>query len=387
MNPRKFCFALFAFVLRSALALAQAAGAPNESPALARDPATGAYQFSWWGQAGRTYFLQQSEDLLHWTYVPVIEPGTGQAIGWGFTSTAPKFFLRLKYTDAATTNPFNDDLDGDGVSNWDELTQGTDPFSASLDTNGLPGDWETHYFGRTGVSPDEDPDGDGLTNLQEYQLGTDPTDSLNSHANFARDGDHNGLGDWWELLNFGHLGNDPNQAAAGKGGLTLKQVFDNGLDLAASSTVGDGIPDAWKIKYHLAPLDPNVANEDPDRDGLTNADEYAAGTDPMNWDSDGDYLPDGQDMAPLVPSPYDPGNVRIDVASDDASDDVLSPGPNFDPAQVDYTSIRVRWDPADYRATATGYRIEKRVDSNPWEELATVGAGTTSQDGPTKSRR
>ncbi len=176
-------------------------------------------------------------------------------------------------------------------------------------------------------------------------------------------------------MHFWHIGNDPNQVVAGKGGLTLKQIFDGGLDLVASSTVGDGIPDGWKIAYGLDANSLTAMNEDPDGDGLTNAEEYAAGTDPMNWDTDGDYIPDGQDMAPLVANPYDPDNVRIDVPSYDT----LSQQPNFDPSQVDYTTIQVQWDPADYGGTATGYRIEKRVDSNPWKELATVGAGTSSQ--------
>lgn len=244
-----------------------------------------------------------------------------------------------------------------------------------LDHNGLPDGWEIQCFGHTGVDPNADEDGDGLTNLQEYHFGIDPIDPLNSNASFAHDSDHNGIADWWEVLNFGHIGNDPNQVIAGKGGLTLKQIFDHGLDLVASSTVGDSIPDAWKIQHYLGPLNPSVANEDPDGDRLTNADEYAAGADPLNWDTDGDYIADGQDTAPLVANPVDPQDVRIDVPSYDA----LSQQPDFDPSQVDYTAIQMQWRPADYGGTATGYRIEKRVDSNPWKELATVGAGTTSQ--------
>jgi hypothetical protein len=47
------------------------------------------------------------------------------------------------------------------------------------DHNGLPDDWEMHYFGHLGVDPNADPDGDGVTNLQEYLNGTDPTDYYN----------------------------------------------------------------------------------------------------------------------------------------------------------------------------------------------------------------
>jgi hypothetical protein len=64
----------------------------------------------------------------------------------------------------------------------------------------------------------------------------------------------------------------------------------------AGSTVGDGIPDDWKVAHGLDPNDPNVALEDPDNDGLTNLEEYQAGTDPNNPDTDGDGLSDGDEV-------------------------------------------------------------------------------------------
>ena len=48
------------------------------------------------------------------------------------------------------------------------------------------------------------------------------------------------------------------------------------------SAAGDGIPNSWKQQYGLDPFDPNVANEDPDGDGMSNLQEYLAGTDPTN---------------------------------------------------------------------------------------------------------
>ncbi len=64
----------------------------------------------------------------------------------------------------------------------------------------------------------------------------------------------------------------------------------------SGSTVGDGIPDDWKVAHGLDPNDPNVAYEDPDHDGLTNLEEYQYGTDPNNPDTDGDGLPDGDEV-------------------------------------------------------------------------------------------
>ncbi len=48
------------------------------------------------------------------------------------------------------------------------------------------------------------------------------------------------------------------------------------------SVVGDGIPNGWKQQYGLDPLDPNLANQDPDGDGMNNLQESLAGTDPTN---------------------------------------------------------------------------------------------------------
>jgi hypothetical protein len=64
----------------------------------------------------------------------------------------------------------------------------------------------------------------------------------------------------------------------------------------SGSSVGDGIPDDWKVAHGLDPHDPYVAMEDPDGDGLTNLEEYQYGTDPNNPDTDGDGLSDGDEV-------------------------------------------------------------------------------------------
>ncbi len=73
---------------------------------------------------------------------------------------------------------------------------------------------------------------------------------------------------------------------------TFKGEIDAGTDPFAWSTAGHGIPDGWLVKYGLDPLDPAVAEEDPDEDELTNYEEMIYGTDPWSPDTDGDGISD-----------------------------------------------------------------------------------------------
>ena len=56
------------------------------------------------------------------------------------------------------------------------------------------------------------------------------------------------------------------------------------------------------------------ANDDPDKDGATNAQEITAGTDPLNGDTDGDTWPDGLEIA-LGSSPRNPGSIPNPASS------------------------------------------------------------------------
>ncbi|MGD0061450.1 MAG: hypothetical protein ABSD58_18735, partial [Verrucomicrobiia bacterium] len=146
---------------------------------------------------------------------------------------------------------YNTDTVGDGIPNW----------------------WRLHWFGstttnsRTCASCDYTA-GSGIPNSWVYTYGLDPVD-----PNLASETNANP---------WAH-------------GLTNLQVYQNPSVLIANnySTVGDGIPDWWKVTYGFSLTDPTVAGADPNGDGLCNLVEYELGTDPLAPDLPIDMVVNG----------------------------------------------------------------------------------------------
>lgn len=142
--PRPFSAAAAARLLAASFAAlpirAQTATDLNEGLRLIADSTTtGAYEVSWWGRAGRTYFLQRSEDLITpWSYFPLIETGRDAAIRYGFSTSAERIFVRLRLIEATLADPYGADSDGDGLSNQEEFGLRSDPFAPDTDLDGTP---------------------------------------------------------------------------------------------------------------------------------------------------------------------------------------------------------------------------------------------------------
>ena len=179
------------------------------------------------------------------------------------------------------------DRDGDGVANGDEFVLGSNPTRVDTDGDGV---WDLDDPNPVLV----DTDGDGLTDGQEISgYGTDPQDT---------DSDDDGWSDLAEI-GWGYDPLDPNNPPPG----TAQPLPDGD---------NDGIYDPWEAVHGLNPADAGDAGGDLDGDGLTNLEEYQAGSLPGDPDSDDDGVGDYDEVTFYCSSP-----VRFDTDGDGYSDD------------------------------------------------------------------
>lgn len=138
----------------------QTATTPNEGLMLTYDPEVAAaagglpYTLSWWGRAGRTYYVEWTDDLVTGTWYCynrgflLGNSGRGESVEtFNFAQNSEKFFVRVFSPDGNRTAadlPFKTDSDHDGIIDQDELTlHGTHPFrNVDNDGDDLPDDWE-----------------------------------------------------------------------------------------------------------------------------------------------------------------------------------------------------------------------------------------------------
>ena len=183
------------------------------------------------------------------------------------------------------------DLDGDGLTDIEETSRGTDRANADTDGDGLSDGAEVMEWFTDPLS--NDTDGDGLEDGEELMvLFTDPR---------LNDTDGDSLPDALELL----IGTSPSLADSDRDGLSdgdelrgyLTGPLDPDTDRNESSYEG-GIPDGKEVMLGLDPLDgrDDFPTRDRDSDGLSDTYEITIGTDPFVSDSDGDGLSDGAEV-------------------------------------------------------------------------------------------
>lgn len=170
----------------------------------------------------------------------------------------------------------NPDLDGDGITNEDEVNiYGTDPNNPDTDGDGIE-DGDEINAGTDPLDPcdpndnDCDDDSDGLTNLEEVNIGTDPTNP---------DTDGDGINDGDEVTN----GSDP---------LNPCDPDDSAPDCNID-TDGDGVLDVRELvdgtnpndpcSYEIASIThPIISFVDCDGDGINDDVEIANGSNPFD---------------------------------------------------------------------------------------------------------
>jgi outer membrane protein assembly factor BamB len=108
-------------------------------------------------------------------------------------------------------------------------------------------------------------------------------------------------------------------------GLTNAEEYANGTEPRDEDSDDDGMPDGWEVTYGLDPLDPADAAEDADGDGYSNLEEYQGGSDPQD-ESD---VPNRAPYAPDNPSPSDgqdnvPVETTLTWGSGDPDEDELT---------------------------------------------------------------
>lgn len=207
-----------------------------------------------------------------------------------------------------TQNDANGDLDSDKLLNVQEFNIGSNPQNGDSDSDSMPDFWE-YTYGLNLLVDDSasDLDLDGLSNLNEYLNGCFPNNG---------DTDSDDLGDFEEVVTYGSdplnpdtdrdflkdgyevhiLGSNPLLIDTDND--TLSDAFEAlqfGTDPTLPDTDFDGMSD---YEEYLAGTNPLVAdaNDDEDGDGLSNIEEWNSGTDIFNPDSDHDGVSDFEEM-------------------------------------------------------------------------------------------
>jgi hypothetical protein len=237
------------------------------------------------------------DPLIHAVGLLAVSTRPGRTLGGGPTANDDGDPLPNN-TDAFPQNPAEWlDSDGDGIGNnadadddGDGVCEGgaIQPGQCTTASDAFPlnpREWVDTDGDGNGDNLDGDSDGDGVSDETELEAGTDP---------FERDTDGDGLCDGSQVFPPCTGANDPCPAVA-------SATDQDGDDVCSDRDECDLDPTDWRDTDDDDVCD--VADDDDDDDGVSDADELAAGTDPLDDAStpgnlavsepDGDFDGDG----------------------------------------------------------------------------------------------
>ena len=141
-------------------------------------------------------------------------------------------------------------------------------YESDIDGNDVL-DSQEYWFDQEYFSMDSDLD--SIDDGRELILGT---------SRFSNDSDSDLMSDSWEIQNgLDPLDDDDALFDEDSDGLINRDEFLNNCNPNAEDTDADLIPDLWEVENNLDPTRDDSA-EDPDRDGVSNLQEFNDGTDP-----------------------------------------------------------------------------------------------------------
>jgi gliding motility-associated-like protein len=211
----------------------------------------------------------------------------------GIPSTANAGLTPPNTDNTGSSNPYDTDSDGDGIT--DAIEKGTGTTLADTDSDGTP-----DYL-------DLDSDGDGISDAIEKGIGTSIADS---------DGD--GIPDYKDLDSDGD--NIPDSVEKGSSSTPVDTDSDGVPDFRDTDSDGDGILDNTEDAgcLGIAPCTvtnsdndniPDYLDQDSDNDGIPDTIEKGNGTNPVDTDTDGtpDYLDTDSDGDGILDATEDAG--------------------------------------------------------------------------------
>jgi len=284
------------------------------------------------------------------------------------------------------------DIDGDGLSNFDELRLGTSINSSDTDSDGLSDGLEVNTFKTDPLVVDTD--GDGLDDGSEVNVyGTNPLDS---------DTDSDNLSDGLEIT----YGTNPLGADTDNDNIDdWSELFTYGTNPLSADTDNDGLSDFFELNVYST----NPLSNDSDNDRLLDGQEVNGWTitlngssvwvtsNPLSTDSDDDTLTDWAEYNTYLSNPKsqdtdgDGSSDLLEVLYNTDLSDVSSVTQQIENApsyprlflEIDYMS---GYEPAldaisyieSYFENDLGVMVEVAYDEITDGELTAIGVSTDS---------